>query len=80
MEWTKENVQVVFYEILNKEIGMSIENITKFFDKDVSLGDLGLCFEITEVIDAHMEIEFPDNYLGIMPKDTWSTIVKYHDL
>lgn len=80
MEWTKLNVTLTLNEILKEEIGMSTENRTKFFDEDVSLGDLGLCFEITEVIDAYMEAEFPNNYLGIMPKDTWSTIVKYHDL
>lgn len=80
MEWTKLNFTLALNEILKEEIGMSTENRTKFFDENVSLGDLGLCFEITEVIDASMEAKFHDNYLGIIPKDTWNTIVRYHDL
>lgn len=62
------------------EIGISKDRITEFVEGDITLGNLGICFDITLIIDDKMEDLFDDLYLGVMPRDTFKAILKYHDL
>ena len=62
------------------DIGISKDKLTEFVDTDITLGNLGICFDVSEIIDNRMTKVFGDNYLGVMPRDTFKAILKYHDL
>ena len=63
-----------------EDIGITKEHVAEFVDTDITLGNLGICFDISGVIDNRMTEVFGDLYLGIMPRDTFKAILKYHDL
>ena len=62
------------------EMGISQDKIVDFVEGDITLGNLGICFDISEIIDNQMTEVFGDLYLGVMPRDTFKAILKYHDL
>ena len=62
------------------EMGISQDKLVDFVDGDLTLGNLGICFDISEIIDNQMTEVFGDLYLGVMPRDTFKAILKYHDL
>lgn len=61
-------------------IGVSNDKVKEFMETDIILGNLGICFDVSEIIDNYMTITFGDLYMGVMPRDTFKAILKYHDL
>ena len=62
------------------DMGVSSDKLVEFVDGNITLGNLGICFDISEIIDNRMTQVFGDDYLGVMPRDTFKAILKYHDL
>jgi len=67
------------YLILS-DMGISEDKLTEFTETDITLGNLGICFDVSEIIDNRMTLIFGDMYMGVMPRDTFKAILKYHDL
>jgi len=66
--------------LILSEIGISKDKLTDFMEGNITLGNLGICFDVSEIIDDRMTIIFGDLYMGVMPKDTFKAILKYHEL
>jgi len=66
--------------LILSEIGIAEDKLTDFVEGDITLGNLGICFDVSEIIDNRMTLVFGDMYMGVMPRDTFKAILKYHDL
>lgn len=62
------------------EVGVDPENLPAFISSQKSLGEIGICYELSEIIDTKMIANMGDDYLGIMPKDKLVDILIYHDI
>ena len=71
---------IMYFTAILEDMGISKERVEEFVDNDIPLGNLGICFDISGVIDNRMTEIFGDLYLGVMPRDTFKAILKYHEL
>jgi len=75
---TKSNFKSTFHEALTA-IGIDANKATKFMkDKDVKLNSLGLCNQLTTIMDSNLNAKFGGQYKSFLVDESFSYILNYN--
>jgi rubredoxin len=59
-------------------LGISEEGITKFLKGDIKLNSLGLCNELTTIVDRNFESKFGGQFKSFLVKENFTYIKEYN--